>query len=465
MMPPPTTPRSPSAPPVLDPAEDRTGFAAFITYGCRLNQYDTQAIREEVLGLGYEETDRDRDLDLIVVNSCTVTQRSGDKVESKVRSLSSRNPGATILVTGCLTDEDRTRLATIPGVEHLIGNEEKDLIPQIIEGHARTGVRKTRRNDRSIFDLGVSAFRGHTRAFIKVQDGCDSFCTYCIIPYLRGASRSRSREDVLAEAGRLAEAGHREVVLTGIHLREYGRDLGLEQGLIRLLADLRSLEGIDRVRLSSIGERTFTPEFLALFRGDPGLCPSFHIPLQSGSRTVLERMGRDYTRQEYLESLERIREALPHATITTDLMIGFPGETEAEFEESLETCREARFLHTHIFPYSPRPRTKAARLPDHVSQKVKGERVARAREVAEAAALAERTSRIGEPVHVLLERRREGTWSGLSREGLRVFVKSEQDLGRGTEISAVVTGVASQGVDARLAADREEFDRSERDRV
>ncbi len=440
------------APPVA-PTGSGAATCAFITYGCRLNQYDTQAIREEVLNLGYEEIEGDRNLDLIVVNSCTVTQHSGDKVEGKVRSLAKGNPGATILVTGCLTESDRTRLALIPGVEHLVGNEEKDLIPAIVEGHARAGARKVRRHDRSIFDLGVSTFSGHTRAFIKVQDGCDSFCSYCIIPYLRGASRSRSPADVVAEATRLANAGHREVVLTGIHLREYGGDLDLTDGLVTLLTDLRAIEGIDRVRLSSIGERAFTVPFLELFANDPGLCPAFHIPLQSGSDTVLERMGRDYTQAEYLDTLERVRAALPRATITTDLMIGFPGETEAEFVESLEVCGRSRFLHTHIFPYSVRPRTKAARLPDHVPVEVKTGRVRQARKLAETLAASERNRRVGDRVSVLIEKRGGGEVSGLSREGLRVFIGTDgasRPIERGSEVEAVLVASRENGLEGRI---------------
>ncbi len=426
-----------------------TGRCAFITYGCRLNQYDTQAIREEVLSLGYEECGRDHDLDVVVVNSCTITARAGEKVEGRVRSLAKKNPAATIIVTGCLTEEDRARIGTIPGVEHIIGNEEKDRIPELIEGTARAGERRSRRADRHIFDLGISRFAGHTRAFLKIQDGCDSFCTYCVIPYLRGASRSRSPEDVVEEAERLAEAGHRELVLTGIHLREYGCDLGLESGFLELLPRLREIPGVERVRLSSIGERTFTDRFLALFRDDDGLCPAFHIPLQSGCDAVLERMRRDYTTTVYLETLDRIRETLPNATITTDLMVGFPGETEGEFQDSLETCRRARFLHVHLFPYSPRPRTRAARSRDHVPEGTKLARMAQARAVAARLSAAERQSRIGTLVRVLIEKREEQGISGLSREGLRVRIPTLRggSAVRGDEIEATITALLPNGLE------------------
>lgn len=433
---------------------------AFITYGCRLNQYDTQAIREEVLSLGFEEDSSadpegpEAGLELVVVNSCTVTARAGEKVEARVRSLARRNPDAAIIVTGCLTEEDRARIGGIPGVEHLVGNEEKDRIAEIVAGRARPGERAARRADRHIFSLGVSAFAGHTRAFLKIHDGCDDFCTYCVIPYLRGASRSRAPGDVIAEARRLAAAGHRELVLTGIHLRQYGFDLGLDAGLVELLPRLREIPGIDRLRLSSIGERAFGERLLALFRADDGLCPSFHIPLQSGSDSVLARMRRGYTSADYLATLERVRAELPSATVSTDLMVGFPGETEEEFEASLETCRRARFLHVHLFPYSPRPRTRAARLPGHVPDAVKLARMDRARALVAELSASERRSRVGARVRVLVETVDEGAATGLSREGLRVTIPSLGGIGfrRGEEVSATVTGLLPEGVEGRLDA-------------
>ncbi len=419
------------------------GRAAFVTYGCKLNQYDTQAIREEVLALGYEESAEERDLDVVVVNSCTVTARAGQKVESRVKAIAKKNPAAKILVTGCLTEEDRNRLKEIPAVEHLVGNEEKDQIPEILFGHRIPGEEKRRRADRSIFDMGVTHFSGRTRAFLKVQDGCDSFCSYCVIPYLRGASRSRTPQSVVAEAAKLAAAGHREIVLTGIHLRQYAIDLDEEEGLVELLVQLRQLEGIDRVRLSSIGERAFTDRFVSLFQKDSGLCPSFHIPLQSGSDRVLGRMRRDYTAQDFLDTIERIRRDLPRATICTDLMVGFPGESEEDFADSLDVCQRSRFLHVHCFPFSPRPRTRAARMTDQVARETIERRMSEARGLASKIGQQERDSRVGDVVQVLLERVDEEAPCGLSREGLKVSVtvSKSDNLLRGDEVSVELTGV------------------------
>ena len=303
--------------------------AAFVTFGCKINFYDTQAIREAVRELGYEEGPPSEDTDLLVVNSCTVTERAGGKSVAAVRRLARRHPDARILVTGCLTGEDRAALAAMDRVEHVVGNEEKDQIPALIQGAELERI--TDRRSKNIFRLSASRFENQTRAYLKVHDGCDSFCTYCIIPFMRGKSKSRPVTNVTSEASRFAEAGHRELVLTGIHLSQYGRDLRDGTDLVDLLTSLREIPGVDRVRLSSIGEGAFSPRFLEAFRNDPGLCPFFHIPLQSGSDGVLQRMRRDYTVAEYEAAVARVREALPRSVVATDLMVGFPGETDAEF--------------------------------------------------------------------------------------------------------------------------------------
>ncbi|MAJ28576.1 tRNA (N(6)-L-threonylcarbamoyladenosine(37)-C(2))-methylthiotransferase MtaB [bacterium TMED181] len=411
---------------------------AFVTFGCKINQYDTQAIREEILDLGYQEVDKAEGVDLVVVNSCTVTERAGLKVEERVKSLTKKNPNADVIVTGCISEDDRERLVEIPGVVHLIGNEEKHRVAEIVAG-ADPSEGLTKRKSRDIFGLKISGFEGRTRAFLKIQDGCDSFCSYCIIPYLRGGSRSRDHQPVLEEAGRLAEAGFSELVLTGIHLRQWGRDLGIDDGLGRLLTELRQISGIERIRLSSIGEGAFTDRFLQAFEEDEGLCRFFHVPLQSGSSKILEAMGRDYSLEEFREAMQRVRHRLPDATVATDLIIGFPGETEEDFQESMNLVEEFRFAKVHLFPYSPRPRTRAARLPDHVSPQVRHERMVRARQHCERIQKRVAEKRLGQQVKVLIEKvDSNGGGEGLSREGLRVQIPrspvSRELISRGEEL-------------------------------
>ncbi|MEM7165089.1 MAG: tRNA (N(6)-L-threonylcarbamoyladenosine(37)-C(2))-methylthiotransferase MtaB [Planctomycetota bacterium] len=402
--------------------DTEAGTCAFLTFGCKINYYDTEALRDSVLDLGYREVAPNDSADLYVINSCTVTGNAGEKSTAAVRRLARRNPEATIVVTGCMTDEDRTALAAIPGVVHVIGNEEKDQIPALLQGAERQ--RRKGRRGWNLVDLRTRRFVARTRAFLKIHDGCDEFCSYCVIPHMRGRSTSRPWRAVVEEAQELADSGHRELVLTGIHLSRYGRDLtATDRGrgsLTGLLDELRRVDGIERIRLSSIGEGAFSDEFVALFREDPTFCRFFHIPLQSGSDAVLQRMRRDYSVAEYMATIDRVREQLPDAFVSTDLMIGFPGETEAEFEESLATCRRAAFASMHLFPYSARPKTRAAQLPGHLAPSVKEERMRRAREVEAQLARQARTGVAGSQLDVLVESHKDGWASGLSREGWRV---------------------------------------------
>lgn len=433
---------------------------AFVTFGCKINQYDTQAIRESVLDLGYQEVSAGDDTDLLVVNSCTVTERAGEKGVAAVRKLIRRHPEAQMLVTGCLSPEDREALSGIPQVEFVVGNEEKDQIPALIQGNPIQPVRG--RRSRNIFNLQASGFEGRTRAFLKVHDGCDDFCSYCIIPFLRGKSMSRHPDDVLAEAERMAAGGYRELVITGIHLRRYGADLGLDFGLRELMRSLRQIDGIDRVRLSSVGMKVFDDAFLDFLADDPGLCRFFHIPLQSGSDSVLDRMRREHTAAEYLDTVQRIRARLDRSVITTDLMVGFPGETEAEFQESLDTCREAQFAFLHIFPYSRRSGTKAAQMPDPVAASVKKERMERARSLEAELVEAEGERWIGEDVQVLVERETGDQWQGLSREGHRVFLLPHERASldgrsvRNQEVTARVVSYGSRGLHAEWVPTKSE---------
>ncbi|MEE2857692.1 MAG: tRNA (N(6)-L-threonylcarbamoyladenosine(37)-C(2))-methylthiotransferase MtaB [Planctomycetota bacterium] len=431
---------------------------AFVTFGCKINQYDTQAIREEIIDLGYSESGEAEGVDLLVVNSCTVTERAGEKVVEKIRSLTRKNPNARIIVTGCMSETDRLRLEKIPEVVHLIGNEEKHRVAEVIQGEPLLDT-KPRRRSREIFNLKISGFEGRTRAFLKIQDGCDSFCSYCIIPYMRGSSRSRDHGPVLEEARRLAAAGFSEVVLTGIHLRQWGLDLGIEDGLAALLGDLRRIEGLERVRLSSIGEGAFSKAFIDAFRDDLGLCRFFHVPLQSGSAKILDRMRRDYSLEKFVEAMERVRDRLPDAVLATDVIVGFPGETEADFCLTLQLLERLQFLKVHLFPYSPRPRTSAARLDGHVSPETRAKRMVRARELCQQLQQRGLESRIGDQVQVLIEKGspRGSTMvaEGLSREGLRVLVESssEIEIERGSEVEALLHQREGAAIRAHLQSE------------
>ncbi|MFP4056989.1 MAG: tRNA (N(6)-L-threonylcarbamoyladenosine(37)-C(2))-methylthiotransferase MtaB [Candidatus Brocadiia bacterium] len=326
---------------------------AFVTLGCKVNQYDTQAIREALARRGYREVGADQAADLYVVNTCCVTRRSHRRGLREIRRLARRHPAATLVVTGCSVDAGEDELAAIAGVDRLAPNAQKPMLAALVAGDGGDVAAPPDRWP------GIAAFAGHSRAFVKVQDGCESFCSYCIVPRVRGPVRSRPPGEVEEEVGRLVDAGYLEVVLTGIHLGFYGRDSGGRWGLVPLVARVAETPGLRRLRLSSIEIGEVSDELLALMARSPVVCPHLHIPLQSGDDRVLEAMNRRYTARQYLARLDAVRRRLDEPALTTDILVGFPGETEAEFRRTVEVARRAAFSRLHVFPYSDREGTAA----------------------------------------------------------------------------------------------------------
>ncbi len=421
---------------------------AFVTLGCKINQYETQAVREEILALGYEEVPPRDAADVYVVNACSVTQEAGSNSRRAVLRLARRNPAARIVVMGCSTPADRDQLREVPQVAVLVGNEEKGMVATFLVEGVRPGEfagtarnrplpRIRRRGDpwkgRDPMDLRITSFEGRVRAYLKVQDGCSSFCSYCIIPYLRGLSRSRPRREVLSEARRLAAADFREIVLTGIHLQDYGGDLDPPSSLLDLLSDLADLAreaGLWRIRLSSIGERSFTPEMIDLLSEDV-FCPHWHIPLQSGDDRVLGLMRRDYRRGDFMDTVALLGERFDRPAITTDVIVGHPGETADAFENTLDLCRRSGFAKIHIFPFSAREGTRSARLADQVPPAEIGRRARRLAELESELGAAYRRQFIGEEVEVLVEGARDGERdfaAGMTERSLRVKFRSFDPL-------------------------------------
>ena len=337
----------------------------FVTFGCKANQYDTQVLREALLRRGWRESGAEggpTEADLVVVNTCTVTAEAGRKARQLVRRLARENPRTKIAMTGCLAESEPELLRELPGVEWVLGNGEAKRPVNFLRelGHhvdpEELGV-----------PAGITEFTGHTRAFLKIQDGCDMACAFCIIPKVRGRSTSRPAEELAAEVRRLLLAGHVEVVLCGIHIGHWGRDLGLD--LAELLERLCAVEvpsasgeALDwRLRLSSIEATEVTERVLDVMEAHPRrIAPHLHMPMQSGSDAVLAAMNRWYDVAEYLAACERIRARLDRPAFTADVLVGFPGEGEAEFEETLRSVRAAGFTRIHVFPFSPRPGTAAA---------------------------------------------------------------------------------------------------------
>lgn len=375
--------------------------AAFVTLGCKINHYETQAIREEVLDLGYREVEHTEVADVYVVNTCSVTAMSGTKSRKYVQRVARTNPRARVVVVGCSTPSEREQLAKIPQVAVLAGNEEKTLVASYLDGGWKPGEPLPEKSE-DIFSLNVSRYTGRTRANVKVQDGCNSFCSFCVIPFLRGRSRSRHPDAVVEEIRRLVDAGFVEVVVTGVHLQDYGDDLSPRIGLAELLERVQTIDGLERVRLSSISPKSFDERLYDVLEA-PVFCPHFHIPIQSGSDRVLKTMRRDYTVDEFRAVLAELERRRGRVAFSTDVIVGHPGESDAEFEETLDACREFGFSKIHAFPYSRREDTLASKLKEFVDPLEVRRRAFVLRELADELALGYKRPFVGETVQVLVE--------------------------------------------------------------
>ncbi|KXH87398.1 tRNA (N(6)-L-threonylcarbamoyladenosine(37)-C(2))-methylthiotransferase MtaB [Sporosarcina sp. HYO08] len=354
---------------------------AFQTLGCKVNHYETEAIWQLFKEAGYDREEFEKNADVYVINTCTVTNTGDKKSRQVIRRAIRKNPDAVICVTGCYAQTSPAEIMAIPGVDIVVGTQDRHKLLGLIDEYRTerapiNAVRNIMKN-RVYEEMDVPAFTDRTRASLKIQEGCNNFCTFCIIPWARGLMRSRDPEEVIRQAQQLVDAGYLEIVLTGIHTGGYGEDLK-DYNLARLLRDLETqVKGLKRLRISSIEASQLTDEVIEVLRDSKIIVRHLHIPIQSGSNTVLKRMRRKYTMEFFAERLDRLREALPHLAITSDVIVGFPGETEEEFMETYHFIRDHRFSELHVFPYSKRTGTPAARMEDQIDEEVKNERVHR----------------------------------------------------------------------------------------
>ncbi len=420
---------------------------AFLTLGCKVNQYDSDAMRSLFLSRGYVPTEKDADI--YVINTCSVTSIGDKKSRQLIRRIRREHPGAIIAAAGCYAQLSPAEVEAA-GCDVVVGNQNRARIVDYIE-EAAAG----RAGSHVVDIMQVAEFENltvtpegeeKTRAFVKVQEGCDNYCTFCIIPYARGRLKSRRPDDAVAEVSLLAEKGYREIVLTGIHLGNYGVDLHDGTRLSTLVRRLLAIPGISRIRLGSIESVEVSDELIRILRTESRVCRHLHLPIQSGSDAVLARMHRHYRLAEFKKLIETLREKIPGLALTTDLIVGFPGETEALFEETLETLRELRFSGIHVFPYSPRTGTPAAGYPDQVPPAVKKERVHRVEELETEIAAAYRRTFLGKNVRVLAEEIREGRWEGLSDEYIRVAFTGE-GIEKGGLYEVRVTALTEEGLE------------------
>jgi len=365
---------------------------SILTLGCKVNTYESDAIRRGFIELGAKEVPFGEAADIMVINTCAVTQIADKKSRQMLHRAKRKNPEAIVVATGCHAQEEKEEIIKSKTADLVIGNNLKNQIPELaLEAYMKRKNPNYGEETEGLFTVDLSkqtdyepmfvtTMSEHTRAFIKIQDGCNQFCSYCIIPYLRGRIRSRSEEDVIKEVKGLVEQGCREIVLTGIHLSSYGNE-GAEPGktlngmkLAKLICELDKIEGLDRIRLGSLEPRVVTEEFAAKIASAKKLCPHFHLSLQSGSDATLKRMNRKYTAEEFYTACELLRKTFDRPALTTDVIVGFPGETEEEFEECRQFLEKIAFAQMHIFRYSRRKGTVADRMKDQVKEEIKNER-------------------------------------------------------------------------------------------
>ena len=409
--------------------------AALHNLGCKVNAYETEAMQEMLEQNGYEIVPFAEGADVYVINTCTVTNMADRKSRQMLHRARKMNPNAVVVAAGCYVQAQGAKADDC--IDIIIGNnKKKDLIAILDEHFAKIEEKEPQvelidiAHTHEYEEMRVSRQAEHTRANVKVQDGCNQFCSYCIIPYARGRVRSRKMEDVLAEVHTLASNGYQEIVLTGIHLSSYGIDTG--ENLLELIRAVHQVEGILRIRLGSLEPRIITREFAEGIAALPKMCPHFHLSLQSGCNTTLKRMNRRYTVEEYYEKCELLREVFDHPALTTDVIVGFPGETEEEFRESKAFLEKVNFYETHIFKYSRRQGTKAAEMKDQVPEPVKTERSNQLIALGKVNKKAFEDRLIGQTVEVLMEeeiQRDSETWQiGHTREYVKVGRKTEENL-------------------------------------
>ena len=417
---------------------------AFHTLGCKVNQYDSQAMLELFLQAGYEARDFHEKADVYVVNTCTVTGTGDKKSLNAVRRALRQNPAAQVVIAGCLAQRDGEKLLST-GARLVIGNARRNEVVKLLEEAVEKGERLAAVENilRVPYEpLSISSHEGHTRAVLKIQEGCDRYCTYCIIPYVRGGIRSRDAGDIAREACRLGRAGFSELVLTGIHLTSYGRDL--ENASLLTAVRACDQEGIERIRLGSLEPVIVNEEFVEALKKEKKVCPQFHLALQSGSDKILKAMRRRYTASDFKRACQLLSQAFPHCAVTTDVICGFPGETEEDFRDTLSFCREIGFARMHVFPYSAREGTPAANMPGKVTKAVKEERTRRLIAAGNDLAAAYQQSWVGKRARVLIEEElEEGVSRGYTAEYMDCRVKGATP---GKICDVLITGITEDGL-------------------
>lgn len=417
----------------------------FVTLGCKVNQYETNAMAQKFLEKGYqiieEITPENEDIkpDVCIINTCTVTNMSDRKSRQMLRRMKEKNPSTIVVAVGCYAQVAKKELAKIPEIDLVLGNNEKVEIVKHVEEYINNHINNVELDDvmysKEFSDFGDVTYTEKTRAVIKIQDGCDRFCSYCIIPYARGRVRSRKPENIISEITQIASKGIKEVVITGIHIASYGKDFAMSKDnkltnyrLIDLLEEINEIQGIQRIRLGSIEPLLITVEFVERLKRLEKICHHFHLSLQSGCDETLKRMNRRYTTEQFKEIVRLLRNAYSDVNLTTDIIVGFPGETDEEFNKTYQFLKEIKFYKMHIFKYSPRKGTKAAVMPNQINGDIKEERSKKLIELSDRNEIEYNKSYIGKNVEVLFEEEKDGMYKGHTQNYIMVYCQSKENL-------------------------------------
>jgi len=387
------------------------------TLGCKVNQYESQAIREQLEGIGLVEAKLNQEADFCIINTCTVTSVADRKSRNFIRKAKRENNNAKIIVTGCYVQQSKEILSKIPEIDYCLRNEEKNRIIEYIQDGKTT---------LSNSKLKISRFDGHTRAFVKIQDGCDNFCSFCKIPYVRGRSTSRGLNDIVEEVQRLSNNGYREIVLTGICLGDYGKGLKTRTDLVDLIDRIEKIEPVLRIRLSSIDAEDINNRLIEKMRASRKLCPHLHIPFQSGDDRVLRLMNRCFSRDNYLELVARLKKTIKDIAITADIMVGFPNEDEEAFANTVELVKKILPLKLHIFIFNPRENTRWEKF--KIDYKTAKKRFEILKVIEQEASFSYKKNFIKKELFVLPERKKDGLWQGYSQNYIRVYFKSKSEF-------------------------------------
>ena len=404
---------------------------AFCSLGCKVNQYETNSMSQKFIEHGYEVVQFNEYADIYIVNTCTVTNIADRKSRQMLRRAKEINNNSILVACGCYAQVAKDELKKIEEIDLILGNNEKNDIVQVIENHIKENGIEEYVSDvmykTDYVDLGTTTYTEKTRAVIKVQDGCDRFCSYCLIPFARGHIRSRKIENIIDEIKKIVADGINEVVITGIHIASYGRDFKNGIGLIDLLEEINKIEVLHRIRLGSIEPTIITDEFVERLSKLDKICDHFHLSLQSGCTETLKRMNRRYTAEEFKVVTKRLRAKFPNAALTTDIIVGFPGETDEEFNKTYDFLKDIDFYKMHIFKYSPRKGTKAAVMPNQIDGKVKEERSRKLIDLSNENEYKYNKEYIGKEVEVLFEEREGEYIKGHTKNYIVVKYKNESD--------------------------------------